>query len=81
MTAIKKFLVILVVGAVALLGFGLYLADTPDGKARSHERAVIEKCKEDLSDPSISDGAKRLVVAPACRKLEDDFRQKWNLEP
>lgn len=65
---------------VAFMGFGFYLANTPDGRERIAQRDTIEACWNAQGGKALTAGSARLV-AGACERLEADYRAKWNREP
>ena len=76
----KAVVITIAVSLAAFMTFGFYSANTPEGRARSQDRAVIERCRDDQSSASLSPGSVR-SMASTCEKLEADYRAKWNREP
>ncbi len=67
--------------AVAIfLTFGAIVGNTPEGKAKSHARDVIDQCHKEESEFTGGANAKSIITG-ACRKLEDDFRSEFGHAP
>jgi hypothetical protein len=69
-----------VLGFAALLIFGAYLSNTPEGQERANSRAAIELCWSEQGRKSNTPGSSRFI-AGACEKMERDFREKWGTSP
>lgn len=65
---------------VVFLAFGAIRANTPEGKAKSKARAVISTCWKQQSDKSLTPDSQRFI-ASVCQKMENDFRDKYRVNP
>jgi hypothetical protein len=75
----KLILIALGLGA-AFLAFGFFLGSTPEGQARSKARDAIDRCHHEEQSYSGPAGAKE-IISGACRKLENDFTQRFGRAP
>lgn len=66
--------------AVAFLGFGALISNTPEGEERSRKRAAIELCWKEQERKSLAPGEARFI-AGACETMERDFLQKFGVRP
>lgn len=80
MGGFAKAILILAFIVFALLSFGAYKANTPEGKEKSRARAAIEVCRDRESGYRGPESARNLLSG-ACAKLEDDFRAKFGVSP
>lgn len=69
---IGAFVLLMVVGSCA--------GNTPEGQARSSDRAAIDLCWKEQSRKSLDPGTARFA-ASACERMESDFRQKHGRNP
>jgi hypothetical protein len=81
MKALKVVLLCFFVAVIAFIALGIYASSTPEGQARAQDRAAIDLCRKHLADPEIPENSKRMIIAPTCKRFEEEFRRKWNLEP
>lgn len=68
----KFFLWIFLAAAVIFIFIGARSANSPEGKARIHERTVIERCWHDYETKSHTESTKRFI-ANTCEELERRF--------
>ena len=64
--------VVVVLGVVAFLGFGLYVGSTPEGKRRAQARDAYEYCQQQLEQHIGTIGEKRIMQG-ACNQLKDEI--------
>lgn len=76
----KQAILWVVAAVVAFFAYGAYVGNTPEGKERARDRAVIDQCWKDQERKSNSPRIARLT-AEMCEGLEDTFRKKYNREP
>ncbi|MDQ7987042.1 hypothetical protein QYS36_19050 [Pseudomonas sp. G34] len=76
----SKMLITVAIAGALYLGFGFYISNTPEGKEKIRARAAIDLCHDELAmyRGSIASAD---IIAGACRKLEDDFRQRFGHAP
>lgn len=71
-TPIALFVGLMIIGAIA--------SNTPRGEEKAKARNVISLCWEEQSDKSLDPESQRFI-ASACKKLEQDFRANYGVEP
>lgn len=65
---------------VAFLGFGAVVGNTPEGKAKTAARQVIDGCRERLKEIPANDST-RWLASGACDELEQDFVKRFGHRP
>ena len=80
MGVLTKLSVTAVVLVMAFLGFGAYVSSTPEGKAKTKDRAAIDLC-HDRESEFMGSAEARGIITGACRMLEDDFRKRFGHAP
>ncbi len=80
MGVFSKILLGAAVLVVAFLGFGAFVVNTPEGKAKAKARNAIDYCHD--QERSYTGGAaEKSIISGACRKLENDFRSQFGHAP
>ncbi len=65
---------------IVFLIFGATRANTPEGQAKSKARDAISYCWKQQRDQSLSSGSQQFV-ASTCKKMEQDFRDRYGVSP
>jgi hypothetical protein len=65
---------------VAFMIFGAVLSNTPEGKAKAKARDAISLCWKQQSDKALDPGTQRFV-ASTCEKMEQDFKNRYGVNP
>lgn len=65
---------------VAFLGFGMVVANTPEGKVRTAEREAIERCWDEQKRLSLAPEQQRFI-AGACERMEREYTAKHGRTP
>lgn len=69
-----------VVLGIVLLGFGAFVASSPQSKEQSEAQAAIDLCRErEASYTGPANG--RSIISAACQKIEDELRGKFGHAP
>ena len=55
--------------------------NSPEAQAKREARAAFEICMKDLNDPLMDPGAKATIIRPVCKRMRDDFRKKYGVDP
>lgn len=76
----KWWLWIPLAGVVAFFAVGFSISSSPDGQARSEQRAAIAACWEGQSKKSLDPAGGRFI-AGACEAMEQRFRERWGVSP
>ena len=78
MNAVGKILAVLALGAIALLGYGCYRADTPEGRAKAADREKIAQCVR-ARDDELNELSTRRFMREACQQMENEFVAKYGI--
>lgn len=65
---------------VMFVAFGIKAGNSPEAKAKSHARGVIDLCWSDYERKSLDAGTKQFV-AGVCENKETEFIQKYGHRP
>lgn len=76
----SKVALTVVVAVVAFLGYGFYIAQTPQGKQRASDRLGIEACWHEYKTKA-RDQATREFIAGACDLMEKKFESTHGIKP
>jgi hypothetical protein len=76
----KWWLWILFAAVAAFFLFGAIQSNSPQGKAKAHDRRVIDLCWDEHKRPSLDTGSQRFI-ASTCEKLEREFVSKYGVNP
>jgi hypothetical protein len=70
------------VGALVAVFFivGFVSGNTPEGKERARQRAVISLCWDDQRKAS-NGPAGAQFIASVCEKKEQEYKDRWNNSP
>lgn len=73
----KKLWLWIPLGAIAVvLGFGSYVANTPEGQARSRARAAIDLCHKEAQR-----NQNNPTAVGACQTMDSDFKNRFGVNP
>lgn len=54
--------------------------ESPEQKAKSHDRSAIKECWKSYDKKSLPDDQKRFI-ASACEMMEGKFKEKYGVSP
>jgi hypothetical protein len=80
MPAWQKAAITVGIGAAAFLGYGFYLAGTPEGRQRSAERDAIRAICV-MQDDALQELSARRYARAECRRLTAAYRERWGSGP